>query len=317
MIASAQTAITAARLAAAAGLALTFLAISGPPAGAAARTRPPLAAGHYTTIKVPGGRDVTAEGISDSGTIVGCDQREAGIRGFVKKGKKFSVLTDPKAPAHGSTCPSAINSRGVIVGQYGSVRFHGFVFDGTHYATIDEPQAGHGIGQGTVAVDINDTGVIVGYYFTSKRAERGFVLRNGKFTSISFPGPAGAKNPRTVVSGISDDGTMTGIFFDQAGDQIGFTDHAGKFRRISVPGGTMARVACISERSGLVVGDYQASDSAPIRGFTFRNGIYRTLQAASGKKGTIPQCGNDHGDVVGFVTGKGASSTGFLFTPGK
>ena len=317
MVSSPQIGIKITRLAGAGGLALTLLALASPSAGASPLTGPPLAVGRYTTIKVPGGTKVTAEGISDSGTIVGCDNRNGVGRGFVGKGKKFTVLADPKAGTKGATCPSAINNLGVIVGQYGSARFHGFVFDGTHYTTIDEPQAGHGIGEGTTAVNINDAGVIVGWYFTPKRAERGFVLRNGKFTSVSFPGPAGAKNPSTILNGISDSGTMTGIFFDKAGDHISFTDRNGRFRRISVPGAKITSATCISERSGLIVGEYQVSRSAPSRGFTLHNGVYRTLRAVSGKKSTSPQCGNDHGDVVGFVFGINGSSSAFLFKPGK
>ncbi|HET7017097.1 MAG TPA: hypothetical protein VFI65_24455 [Streptosporangiaceae bacterium] len=305
------------RFAGAASLTLTLLAVFASPADASLAAGPPLAVGHYTMIKVPGGTNVQAEGISDSGTIVGCDKRKAGGRGFVEKGKKFTVLADPKAGAKAPTCAFSINNRGVIVGQYGSSRFHGFVFDGTRYTAIDEPQAGRGPGQGTIAIDINDAGVIVGYYFTSNGSSRGFVLRNGKFTSISFPEPAGAKNPHTFINGISDNGTMTGFFTDSTGDHISFIDHDGKFRRISVPGAKITSAACISRHTGLIVGGYQTSGSAPFRGFILRHGIYRTLQAAPGKKSTEPQCVNDHGVVVGSVNGKNGSSSGFLFTPGK
>jgi len=180
--------IKAKRLAGALSLALALLAISAPAASASQLTGPPLAVGHYTTIKVPGGNKVTPEGISDSGTIVGCDQRNAGERGFAEKSKKFTVLADPKAGQKGVTCALAINNHGAVVGNYGTRQFHGFIFSGTRFTTIDEPRAGHGIGQGTVAVGINDTGTIVGYYITPKNVQVGFVLRNAKFTSISFPG---------------------------------------------------------------------------------------------------------------------------------
>jgi hypothetical protein len=291
--------------------------MSTPAAGASPLTGPPLAAGRYTTIKVPGGTNVSAEGVSDSGTIVGCDSRKGVGRGFVEKGRKFTVLADPKAGAKGSTCASAINSQGVIVGWYGSGQLHGFVLDRSRYTTIDEPQAGHGIGEGTIAVGINDTGVIAGYYFTSKLAERGFMLRDGKFTSVSFPGPAGAKKAGTVLNGISDNDTMTGVFTDRAGDHVSFADHNGKFRRISVPGAKLTSAACISLHSGLITGDYQTSLATPSRGFILHNGRYRTLQAPQAKKDTFPQCGNDHGQVAGFIIGIDDTSSGFLFTPRK
>ncbi|HXS64899.1 MAG TPA: hypothetical protein VN767_18755 [Streptosporangiaceae bacterium] len=54
--------------------------MSTPAAGASPLTGPPLAAGRYTTIKVPGGTNVSAEGVSDSGTIVGCDSRKRRAR---------------------------------------------------------------------------------------------------------------------------------------------------------------------------------------------------------------------------------------------
>src|SRR6185437_2242085 len=77
-------------------------------------------------------------------------------------------------------------------------------------------------------------------------------------------------------------------------------------------------VACISEHSGLLVGGYLVAGSKAFRGFTFRNGVYRTLRVASPKQATLPQCGNDHGAVVGYSNGgvNSASSSAFLFTPG-
>lgn len=57
---------------------------------------------------------------------------------------------------------------------------------GTRFTTIDEPRAGGKIGEGTMAVGLNDAGTVVGWYLASKNAERGFVLRNGKFTSINL-----------------------------------------------------------------------------------------------------------------------------------
>jgi hypothetical protein len=313
-----QTTIRVTKLTGAVGLVATLLASSAPWASASPQTGPPLAVGRYTAITVPGGKNVMAEGISDSGTIVGCDQQKAGGRGFVERNKKFTVLADPAAGKKGFTCAFSINSQGVIVGDYGSTKFHGFVLKGTRFTTIEEPQAGHETGDGTVAVDLNDSDTIVGFYFTSKNAERGFVLRNGKFTTINFPGHAKAKHRATILNGISDNGTMTGIFFYGTGNQISFTDHNGRFRPIAVPQAKATSVACASKRSGLLVGAYEIGGSKVLRGFTFSRGVYRTLRASSGKRGTIPQCGNDHGAVVGFSTGSVnlSSSSAFLFTPG-
>jgi uncharacterized membrane protein len=306
------------KLTGAVGLVAALLATSAPWANAAPETGPPLAAGRYAAIKVPGGMNAMAEGISDSGAIVGCDQRKVGSRGFVERNEKFTVLADPAAGAKGSTCAFSINSQGVIVGYYGSAEVHGFVLKGTRFTTLDEPQAGHKLGEGTLAVDLNDSGTIVGWYLTSKNVEHGFVLRHGKFTTINFPGHPRAKQRDTVLNGISDNGTITGIFSYGAGHQVSFTDRNGKFRPIAVPQAKSTSVACISEHSGLLVGGYLVAGSKLFRGFTFRHGVYRTLRASSGKQATLPQCGNDHGAVVGFLTSSAdpTLSSAFLFTPG-
>ena len=291
------------------------------------RVGPPPAKGHFTPIIVPGGRDVTPEGISDSGLIVGCDQRPAGMSAFTDLNGKFAVLRDPAAGPKGTTCAFSVNSADTIVGYYGQSTIHGFVYANQKFTTINAPGAGHGNGDGTYPVDINDSGVVVGRYTTADFVEHGFVLKNGKFTTITYPGPAHAKHPDTVLTGISDSGTITGIYINGKGNgkgngngngtTISFRYRAGRFTKIVVPHAFVAEVACISKHQGLIVGVYQTSARASSAvGFVDHAGVLRSLRDPAATDGTNPQCGNDSGLIVGFYLTPNQQSHGFLFTPG-
>ena len=51
------------------------------------------------------------------------------------------------------------------------------------YTTIDVPGAAS-----TVAVGVNDLGVVSGFYFDSSGNEHGFLYRDGTFTTVNVPG---------------------------------------------------------------------------------------------------------------------------------
>ena len=50
------------------------------------------------------------------------------------------------------------------------------------YTTIDVPGAAS-----TVAVGVNDLGVVSGFYFDSSGNEHGFLYRDGTFTTVTCP----------------------------------------------------------------------------------------------------------------------------------
>ena len=56
------------------------------------------------------------------------------------------------------------------------------------------------------------------------------------------------------MNGIADDGTMSGAYTNMQGRQHGFWLRDGTFHRVDVPGARNTEVACISARSGLLVG---------------------------------------------------------------
>jgi hypothetical protein len=303
------------------GLAPTAAGAAQPAAGAGqTAARPPAEAGQFTPITVPGGKQVMPQGISDSGLIVGCDEIGSGRRqvGFVGEQGKFTVLSDPAAGTEGTTCPFSVNAAGAIVGYYATNTDHGFVYRNGRFTSINVPGASGAQGEGTFAVDINAAGVIVGRYLTgSDSTEHGFVLKDGNFTTINYPPPAHAQHPDTVLTGISDNGTIVGIYTDEDGRTISFGYRAGKFTVLAVPHARTTQAACISARSGLVVGDYSIKALGNPTGFSERAGVYRSLANPAATSGTTTTCGNDSGLVVGYYLTKHNVSHGFLFTPAK
>jgi hypothetical protein len=291
------------------------------PAAAAQRVAtPPPARGTFASVIVPGAVLTQAEDVTDSGLIVGCFQRKSGSEhGFVDRHGAFVTIKDPVAGSAGMTCVLAVNSAGVIVGEYQdkSSVLHGFEDTNGKFTTIDPPGAGHRSGQGSVAVDISNTGVIAGWYITRKQVKRGFVLKDGKFTTVSDPAAGNSKFEGTGLVGIADNGTIAGSYTDASGHQHGFWLRNGRFHRVDVPGAVNTDVVCISDRNGLLVGEYQTSARASFAGFTDHHGVFRSLRDPAARFGTLPQCGNDLGKVVGFYDGAKHSVHAFEFTPGK
>ncbi|HEX9030929.1 MAG TPA: hypothetical protein VF834_03725, partial [Streptosporangiaceae bacterium] len=297
-------------------LAISVLALA-PAAWGRPVSVPPPATGAYSKISMPGAAQTSPEGNNDRGTVVGCFRGTTGPQhAFVERGGTFARITDPAAGRR-FTCAAAISDTGVIVGDYiGKTGvLHGFVDRSGKYSTVSVPRASQQSGQGTVAVGINRAGVVVGWYLNPQGVEYGYILKNGHFTIVSAPGAAQTRTSGTILNGIADDGTMSGMY-TAGGTEHGFTYRDGVFSPVAVPGALNTLVACISARSGLVVGAYQRLSTSHLVGFTELGGVFHSLRDPLATLGTIPQCGNDFGRVVGFYQTLHFVAHGFLFTPG-
>lgn len=104
-------------------------------------------------------------GINNLGQIVGTYTDAAGSHGFLRSAAGvFTTIDDPDGNP-GTTSIKGINNLGVIVGTFtDSSGMHSFIrsADGSTYTTIDDPS-----GVETSIYGINDSGEIVGQYFTS------------------------------------------------------------------------------------------------------------------------------------------------------
>ena len=91
------------------------------------------------------------------------------------------------------TIPEAVNDNGAVVGyyldtQYGN--YHGFLYSGGTYTTIDDPEGT------TFCEGINNAGVITGAVEVQRHRDARLHVFNGAFTSFDYPGTSGVTSGR-------------------------------------------------------------------------------------------------------------------------
>jgi uncharacterized membrane protein len=169
------------------------------------------------------------------------------------------------------------------------------------FTTIDVPGA-----TGTVALDINAAGDIVGSYVEAGRT-RGYLLdRSGQFHLIDVPGAV-----FTRVAGISARGDIVGtyrLFTEQAGARHGFLWSAGQFTTIDPPGAVFTNPLGINEW-GDIVGRFCLTtpcqpESAAVHGFLWSEGAFTTIDVP-GAMGTNAWKISARGDILGGYTDAG------------
>ena len=78
-----------------------------------------------------------------------------------------------------------MNDNGAITGYYQEVNtgvIHGFILQNGVYRTIADPKFG-----GATPSDINNSGVVVGYYAAAGGGAGAFWYKDGKFQDIAMP----------------------------------------------------------------------------------------------------------------------------------
>ena len=83
--------------------------------------------------------------------------------------------------------------------------YEGFLYNGSTADVLKVPMPG---ATNTIAMGINSTGEIVGYWQTSTSAS-GFIYKNGVYTVINVPGSTG-----TQLRAINDLGQILGVYTD-------------------------------------------------------------------------------------------------------
>ncbi|HVT39097.1 MAG TPA: DUF3466 family protein [Gemmatimonadaceae bacterium] len=169
--------------------------------------------GAYSEIVFPGSMTTGANGINNSGTVVGGYTMPDGAHhGFTYADGAFTSFDLPDSFGACNSSAVAINSHGTIVGFYrvsqlpllcGSARDQGYIrdsdgtftaFDATAHATL------------TRAFGINDQGDIVGRYHTMDGKDHGFLRRGNGEPTITVDFPTGA--PVTQLNGIDRSGRI-------------------------------------------------------------------------------------------------------------
>lgn len=139
--------------------------------------------GKFSSVLVPGSRNCGTDEwmIRDNGwEAVGdfCSDADGSLHGFVRtQAGKFQSFSFP-AGAFPCTAAHYINERGDVVGRYIAANsvddcnngsFHGFLRQHGQYISIDPPGS-----TDTLALAVNDDGIIVGRYLDSRGNAHGF-----------------------------------------------------------------------------------------------------------------------------------------------
>ena len=260
----------------------------------------------FTPIDVPGAIQTRATGINNSGEIVGWYWDSSGqTHGFVDVSGTFTTIDVPGSS--GWTEVFGVNNKGDIVGDYQtsvsvpgatSYFYHGFIYDGTTYTTVDVPGA-----QATTLYGINDGGVATG---NTGPFGASFTF-DGALHYLSFAGSL-----FTESFGINNAGDVTGFYRDPGPGFHGFVEDGGVFQSFDVPGGFDTEPFAINN-AGVIVG----STLGPPSGFLFDGSSTFTPLDYPGSATTIAYGVNDGGDLVGAFYDPSVVGLyrGFLATP--
>jgi len=250
----------------------------------------------FQTIDVPGGQFTEAAGINDAGVIAGSFGNAGHTEGFVRSvnGTITPFLINGSSPSVGG-----INNLGQIVGTLpGSL---GFIrnADGS-FVTFALPVGG-------AALDINNSGAVVGYS-QSGGVTLGFIRNpDGSFLTIDDP----ASSLNTVAQGINNHGAIVGNFNFQSNAFL--RDPNGTFMNFQFPGAIGQTAAFAINDLGDIGGFYDVRFN---HGFVrFADGTFQTVDDPF--RGNVSQVLgiNDSEDLVGlYIDGNGVVH-GYLATP--
>lgn len=184
-----------------------------------------------------------------------------------------------------------VNASGHMVGSYVDVLavMHGFVFDGTNFATFDYPGA-----TDTGMFDINDSGDIVGE-FSQGANYQGFLFNKNKntFTALNYPSALFSK-----AYGVNASDAVVGWYQDTDNNRHGFLWKSGIYSSLNVPGAAATYATGIND-SDLIVGAY--SEGGAYHGFIFDGTNFTKVDVPNGMATILWKVKNNK-TIVGTVT---------------
>jgi hypothetical protein len=171
--------------------------------------------------------------------------------------------TLPLIPGSGYNAAGGVNANGVVAGNWTTdptiaTGNQGWTFDPktSSYSFFDVPGVDKVHYIGTIVNDINNAGVVTGYFTDGNGVFHGFTKTGGQFQTIDVPGAN-----YTALQGINNQGDVVGLY------HVGEVRHGfvltgnGKLITIDVPGAVNSYLAGISE-NGNVSGYYETADGA-------------------------------------------------------
>jgi hypothetical protein len=250
------------------------------------------------------------------------------------------------APSSGNTQAFGIDTSGDTVSGYyydSGNHAHGFLYDtgaGT-YTTLDY-NVGGVYSPYTLARGLNDSGQVVGTYFTINNAGFGFYYDGSTYTSLAqstepydinnsgqivgtinghgflysggtytyFDAPGAFAN-NTFALGNNDSGQIVGYDNAPGGSQGFIYDH-GTWTQIGAPSGYLGIEFTGINNSGEIVGFAKDHSTLEPQSFTYSNGTFAFLNDPNPPYGIEVNGISDSGQVVGYMHWTG---NGFIATP--
>jgi len=169
-----------------------------------------LYSGGFSTLDdTDGVTNTYGAGINNSGNVVGTYGDAGGAHhGYFYNGSGFSTIDDPSGPSNNA---HGINDSGQVVGYYAqstSGPATGYMLNAAHTTYTDVIFPGGGVTD-TVAMGINNAGLIVGFYIDGS-GYHGFTYDGTAYNG--FDDPAGIGN--TLFYGVNNLGEIVGEYYD-------------------------------------------------------------------------------------------------------
>ena len=179
----------------------------------------------YTELSYPGYTVTEARGINNDGVVVG-EAYGPGMLGFIYSNGSYTELL-PTGQSNASTY--GINNNGEVVGTGSTaLGYRGFLYSKGSYTEI-RPS---GWGEHVAAVDINDSGAVVGYGEANDEGtiSRGYLYSSGNYTVLL---PSGWSGSRAVA--INNNGDVVGDGYG-FGASRAFVYSKGSYTEFMAPG---------------------------------------------------------------------------------
>jgi hypothetical protein len=278
------------------------------------------------TWPVLGATIVTALAISEQSPAQTQHLRSPSSRIIVFDAPNAGTTSVPECAPFCGTQPLANNDEGAIVGTYtdANVVPHGFLRTPRgEFISFDAPGAGLGakLDEGTVAVAINDFGVVAGQFEDANITFHGFIrYPDGSFVTFDAPG-AGAvpgQGQGTLAYSLNLEGTTAGIYIDASGVQHGFVRSPfGKITGFDPPGSIYTFVCeetCLNA-AGEITGTYVDAIGVQHGFLREPDGTMTTFDAPASLGGGGASI-NEEGTITGYYADTDGMYRGFLRSRG-
>lgn len=188
---------------------------------------------------------------------------------------------------------SGINDSGQIAGYFLQRQFEGFLTDNKSIK-LSVPGS-----SATEAFGINNSGEIVGTWFTGSGGQNAFLYAKGSFQSLGLP--------MAQANGINDTGQIVGFYNGPAGFE-GFSYKNGSIRSILYPGAIFTETFGVND-AGQIIGSY-ADTLGLMHSFIYADGKFTPVNVPGQAMGI-----NNNGQIVGYLSGP-SGFEGFVYNHG-